>query len=123
MSASNEVREFVLLKCDVSVNPTGKLGTWKTVSGETREISDYDVSYERTYKYGVKAIFRDGSSSAWLYTTLTMPTVCGAAKYLVENGKVEPNSNVLKEACSSIRLLPGFHAKNGSVFHGVIKQK
>ena len=123
LSASNEVREFVLLKCDVSVDPTGKLGTWKTVSGETREISDYDVSYERTYKYGVKAIFRDGSSSAWLYTTLTMPTICGAAKYLEEIGKVEPGSNVLKEACSSIRLLPGFHAKNGSVFHGVIKRK
>jgi uncharacterized protein len=123
VSASNEVREFVLLKCDVSVDATGKLGTWKTVSGDTREISDFDVYYERTYKYGVKAIFKDGSSSTWLYTTLTMPTVCGAAKYLEEQGKLFAGDNVLKEACESIRLLPGFHAPKNSVFHAVIKKK
>jgi fibronectin type 3 domain-containing protein len=123
VSASNEVREFVLLKCDVSIDPTGRLGTWKTVSGDTREISDFDVFYERTYKYGVKAIFKDGSSSTWLYTTLTMPTVCGAAKYLEEQGKLIAGDNVLKEACGSIRLLPGFHAPINSVFHAVIKKK
>lgn len=123
VSNTNEVREFVLLKSDVSIDPTGKLGTWKTVSGDTREFTDFSVYYERTYKYGVKAIFKDGSSSTWLYTTLTMSTICGAVKYLEETGKIEPNSNVLKEACSSIRLLPGFHAKLNSVFHGIIKLK
>lgn len=121
---SNEILEFVILKCDVSVDPTGKLGTWKTISGDARETTDYDqIYYERTYKYGVKAVFKDGSVSQWLYTTITMPTVCGAVKYLVEQGKVEPLSSVLKEACSSIRLRPGFHAKKNSVFHAVIKKK
>lgn len=121
---SNEILEFIILKSDMSIDPTGKLSTWKTVSGDAREVTDYDqIYYERTYKYGVKAVFKDGSSSAWLYTTLTMPTICGAAKYLEEIGKVEPGSNVLKEACSSIRLLPGFHAKRDSVFRGVIKRK
>jgi uncharacterized protein len=123
LSSLNDVLEFVVLKSDVSVDPTGKLGTWKTASGDAREIIDYDVIYERSYKYGVKAVFKDGSVSQWLYATLTMPTICGAAKYLEERGKIEPASSVLKEACASIRLLPGFHAKKNSVFHAVIKPK
>jgi uncharacterized protein len=123
VSSSNEVREFVLLKSNVSYDPSGKLGTWKTVSGDTREISDFDVLYELTYKYGVKAIFKDGSSSTWLYTTLTMPTVCGAARDLEERGVISAGANVLKEACDSIRLLPGFHAPQNSVFHAIIKKK
>jgi uncharacterized protein len=122
-SSLNDVAEFVVLKSDMSADPTGKLGTWKTLDGAARQISDYDISYERTYKYGVKAVFKDGSSSAWVYTTLTMPTVCGAVKYLEEVGKVEPGSTLEKEACSSIRLRPGFHAKRNSVFHAVIKKK
>ncbi len=122
-SALNEVLEFVILKSDVSVDPTGKLGTWKTVSGDTREISDYDVIYERSYKYGIKAVFKDGSASTWLYTNLTMPTVCGAVRYLEESGQIEPESTVIKEACDSIILLPGFEAKRNSIFEAKIKAK
>ena len=122
-SSFNDIAEFVILKSDLSFDPTGKLGTWKTLDGAARQVSDYDINYEKTYKYGVKAVFKDGSSSAWVYTTLTMPTVCGAVKYLEEIGKVEPGSTLEKEACSSIRLLPGFHAKRNSVFHAVIKKK
>lgn len=123
ISTSNEVLEFVILKSDVSVDPTGKLGTWKTVSGDTREISDYNVYYERSYKYAIKAVFKDGSSSTWLYTNLAMPTVCGAARYLEEKGQIEPGNTVLKEACDSIILLPGFEAKRNSNFEAKIKPK
>lgn len=123
ISASNAVLEFVILKSDVSVDPTGKLGTWKTVSGDTREISDYNVYYERSYKYAIKAVFKDGSTSTWLYTNLAMPTVCGAARYLEEKGQIEPGNTVLKEACDSIILLPGFEAKRNSNFEAKIKPK
>jgi uncharacterized protein len=122
-SALNEVLEIVVLKSDMSIDPTGKLSAWKILSGEAREVTDYDINYERTYKYGVKVVFKDGSVSQWLYTTLTMPTICGAAKYLDEQGKFEAGSKVVKEACSLIRLLPGFHAKQNSFFRAFIKPK
>jgi uncharacterized protein len=122
-SSLNEVLEIVILKSDMSVDPSGKLSAWKILSGEAREVTDYDINYERTYKYGVKVVFKDGSVSQWLYTSLTMPTICGAAKYLDEQGKFEAGSKVVREACSLIRLLPGFHAKQNSFFRGVIKPK
>lgn len=56
------VVEFEILKAE---GASSQLSSWKITDGSTRSIYDDNVATGKTYRYSIRALFKDGMNSNW----------------------------------------------------------
>jgi uncharacterized protein len=126
---NNEITSYVLYKNISDRNApinSSLLSFWKTITPYDLTLTDFDVKYFATYQYGIKAVYKDGTTSPMSTSSVFIPNKEGCISgNLVIVNETELPANTIKTdtSCFEIKLKPGFSAKasNGVQYKGEIK--
>ena len=111
---------FELVRSETNIDPK----TWTTESKYTPYSSwvilastnlatfDNNVIYSGKYNYAIRALFKDGTVTAWKEASLTTPVGCKAGKLEITRNQKFTIFNVpVDKACNQIILAPGFDSE------------
>jgi uncharacterized protein len=90
------------------------LSFWKNLTSFDITTPDFDVKYTNTYQYGIKAFYKDGTTSPIISLSVFIPNkeACGTGQLVIENSTILPANTIKNDkACFEIRLKDGFSAK------------
>jgi len=86
--------------------------SWRILANTNLSTIDENVLFNAKYNYAIRALFKDGTSSAWKEFALTTPKGCKVGVFQVIRNKKFSEFNVsVDKACGAIILEPGFDSE------------
>jgi uncharacterized protein len=83
--------------------------SWKVMDGYDLATNDLDPIANYLYRYSIRALFTDGTSSPWQNAQIVFPDVCVEDAIIIRKASLE--ADTIDEACEMIELKPGFDSK------------
>lgn len=86
--------------------------SWRILASSNLTTIDNDVIFNGKYSYAIRALFKDGTVTAWKEYNLTTPIGCKAGKLEIKrNQLISIFQSSIDKACSQIVLEPGFDSE------------
>jgi uncharacterized protein len=112
LSSFELMRSETNLKDFTSSSKYEPYSSWKILTANNVMTIDNDVIFNGKYSYAIRALFKDGTVTAWKEFNLTTPIGCKAGKLqITRNQKVTEFKVFVDKACDQIVLEPGFDSE------------